>query len=327
MRQVRFAGLGLALVVVGCGDPLELERHTSSVQDAGAPARDGGNGRPGLPQYSCLATLPPRIEPSPPLPADTCDWMDWNLSSDGFYHIGRFGTSEDKETYGRMSTCGGLQAHYTRWCCLYDIHTKSCADGQTPLKHTCKKSDPRVPQIPWAKGHVSYNVNTVVGSVSGYFFDLKGKLKPAAETMNFPHPEYFYVADAQRFGCGAVLRITNTENGRCIVAFAEDSGPGARYEQADKGGRRAIDSSPAVHRYLGKTEPGWRGATLLYVEWGQPGDRPGQPCTPCEATPAITGTESRRTIFDVNHFDGGKNGLGCRFPKSTPSSTPTPQPQ
>ncbi|MCC6750037.1 MAG: hypothetical protein IT371_20395 [Deltaproteobacteria bacterium] len=315
--------LGLALLTIGCGEGDESSRTASRVPDPDpdggvAAKRDGGDARtspdwrPGLPEHTCLATLPPKIEAFPPTFADTCDWMDWNLSSDGFYHISRFGTSEDKTTWGRVSTCGGLQQHYDRWCCLYDIHTKSCADGQTPQYHKCGRKDPRIPKIPWAAGHVTYDAGPFIGWVSGYFFDGKGNLKPAAETMNFPHPEYFYIADAQRFGCGAVLRMTNTENGRCIVVFTEDSGPGARYEQADRGGRRIIDSSPAVHRYLGKTKYGWANATLLYVEWGLPGDRPGQPCTPCQSTPAMRGTEKFRTAFDVNHFDGGKNGMGCR---------------
>ncbi|MCC6747833.1 MAG: hypothetical protein IT371_09265 [Deltaproteobacteria bacterium] len=287
--------------------------------DGGPAVTDGGgkpptgDGRVGPPGAACMATLPGKQEPKPTTETDTCDWMDWSLSSDGYYFISEFGTSADKSTWGRGTSCGGLLTHYSNWCCMYDDHQKKCLDGQTPQFLKCSGwADPHVPKIPWVKGTVSYGYDTVVGRVKSYFFDAKGNLKPAADTMSFPNPEYFYVAGAQRFGCGATLRVTNTENGRCVVVYVEDGGPGSRYEQAPYAGRRIIDSSPAVGRYLGNTKSGWKTSTLLLVEWGLPGDRPGQPCTPCGSTAAKQGTESQRSIYDINHYENARGGVGCR---------------
>ncbi|MCC6750039.1 MAG: hypothetical protein IT371_20405 [Deltaproteobacteria bacterium] len=334
----------LGLLAAGCGEDRELDRtpSTGGSRDGGAGvlatrdggprdqrshdgdgardgARDGagdgaGDGAfDGAAVASCLSPLPSMKEASPPTPADTCDWMDWNLSTDGFYLISQFGTTADDTTMGRGTSCSGLLVHYMNWCCMYDQHQKACVDGQTPQFLKCHSwKDPHLPKIPWIKGTVDYAYGTVVNRVWNYFYDRKGNLKPAAETMNFPYPEYFYVAGAQRFGCGTTLRVTNTENGRCVVAYVEDGGPGSAYEQAGRGGRRILDSSPALHRYLGNKKSGWANSSLLHVEWGLPGDRPGQPCTPCQSTPAKRGTEDRRSIYDINHYEGARAGAGCR---------------
>ena len=265
--------------------------------DAGHPTSDAG------PTVSCVdpSVLPPLASPAPP--TDRCTYMDWDLSPDGFYLISQFGTSADDTTWGRGTSCMGLRVHYRNWCCQYDRHTRRCLDGGTPSYDTCSWTDPRIPNIPWIQGTVDYDYWTVWNRVARYYFATDGSLKPPAETDAFDHPEYFYVAGAQRFNCGSTLRVTNTENGRCIVTYVEDGGPGSYYEQAGLAGRRIIDSSPAVHRFLENRHSGVRVSSLLYVEWGMPGDRPGDQCTPCESTPAMQGTESHRTSFDLNHFD------------------------
>ena len=299
-----------------------LRRDGGTKADAAAPTADLGVGRDtstpptgdaAPPVAACLATLPPMAESAPPTPADVCDSMDWNLSMDGFYLVSQFGTSADSTTWGRGTSCGGLLTHYMNWCCMYDRHQQKCLDGQTPQFLKCHSwVDPHVPKIPWVKGTVDYNYWTVVNRVGAYFFDSKGNPKPVADTMAFNYPEYFYVAGAQRFNCGTTLRVTNTENGRCVVVYVEDGGPGATYEQAGYGGRRIIDASPALHRYLKTTKSGWKNSTLLYAEWGLPTDKPGQPCTPCAGTAAKRGTESQRTPYDINHDEGARGGLGCR---------------
>ena len=280
--------------------------------DGGMPAADAGPSDP----LACIAptALPPYASPAPP--AGACDYMDWGLSPDGHYLISQFGTSADSTTWGRGTSCRGLGTHYWNWCCQYDRHSDSCIDGGTKDFLGCPRSDPRLPTIPWVQGHVDYNYNTVVNSVRGYFFESDGSLKPTATTMDFDHPEYFYVAGAQRFDCGSTLRMTNTENGRCVVVYVEDGGPGSYYEQAGRGGRRIIDSSPAVITYLAPAHVGWGSSSLMRVEWGRPGDRPGTPCEPCgpEGRLASSSNRFRGTNFDLNHFEALNCRAGAPFP-------------
>jgi hypothetical protein len=201
--------------------------------------------------------------------------MDWKLETDGFYLVSQFGTNADATTLGITTTCGFLQGFYNQHGCIYDRRTGKCLAGSK--------------QIPWVTGTVTYNKAAMLAEVDQH---LGG---------NVPTSKYFYVASAQRFGCGALLRVTNPDNGRCVVVFAEDGGPGTTYEMAGKGGRRILDSSPAVHRYLG-THCCWSSSQRVLVEWGLPGDVPGSKCTPCVSTPAKQGTEAMRTVWDPNHM-------------------------
>ena len=220
------------------------------------------------------ASVPSTAEASPP--ASRCNSMDWELSSDGWYLISRFGTDADSTTLGRRTTCSWLQAHYDYRDCVYDSHTARCVASD--------------PEIPWVQGHVDYARDAMLALVDAH------------APSDVPMPEYFYVAGAQRFGCGATLRVSNPANGHCVVAYAEDGGPGARYEYADRGGRRILDSSPAVVRFLGVTRWGWASSDLVMVEWGRPGDVPGHACTPCESARAQRGTESMRPVWDPDHM-------------------------
>jgi hypothetical protein len=254
---------------------------------------------------SCIAAavLPPKLSTDPPSLASTCTYMDWRLEMDGFYFISQFGMDTDPTTWGHGTSCGGLQLHYQNWCCQYDRHLGKCIDGQQPQFLKCSASDPKIPKIPWIKGTVDYVASTALSRVASYYFDKNGALKPYDPTQPFAWPQYFYVAGAQRFNCGSLLRVTNTENGRCMVVYVEDGGPGATYEGAQYAGRRILDSSPALVKYLAPKGVGWKTSTMLYVEWGLPGDKPGMPCKPCQSTPAKRGTESHRTTYDINHFD------------------------
>ncbi len=220
------------------------------------------------------AAVPPVASSDPP--ASMCNYMDWGLEPDGWYLISRFGTTNDATTLGRTTTCGWLQDHYDYRDCVYDAQTASCLPGP----HA----------IPWAQGHVDYDYATVIAGVDAM---AGGDVTP---------PDWFYVAGAQRFHCGTTLRVSNPVNGRCVVAYAEDGGPGARYEYADRGGRRILDSSPAVVRYLGVERWGWASADLVYVEWGLPGDVPGHACAPCASTPARAGSIASASGFDPNHM-------------------------
>lgn len=209
--------------------------------------------------------------------------MDWQRSRDGFYFVSRFGTDGDGTTQGRTTTCGYLQRHYNANGCLYDNQSDECVTGQET--------------IPWIQGHVDYDRARMLALVEEH---LEGDV---------PAPEYFYVAGAQRFGCGALLRVSDLQTGRCVVVYAEDGGPGAAYEKPDKGSRRILDASPAVVRYLQLKHWGWASSTLLYVEWGQSDDVPGMRCTPCLSSPADN-AKPLPVPFDVNHMM--PTGHGCQ---------------
>lgn len=220
---------------------------------------------------------------SPTAPTSACNFMDWSLSPDGFYLNSRFGTDNDPTTWGHTTSCGWLQGHYNANGCRYDVHSSSCLDNDT--------------SIPWVQGHVDYLYADVMDAVDLY------------APGDVPFPEYFYVAGAQRYNCGVLLRVSNPTNGRCVVVYAEDGGPGATYEGPSYGGRRILDASPALQRFLGITSWGWANSALVYVEWGLAGDVPGAACTPCQSSPAQAGSESMRTPYDVNHM---QSGVDCR---------------
>jgi hypothetical protein len=217
---------------------------------------------------------PSAVTPDPPI--EVCDYMDWRLSADGFYKISRFGTTNDPTTMGRTTTCGFLQGHYDGHDCVWDNRSGACVGDD----HA----------IPWAQGSVDYVFEEVIAEVEAHLGE------------DVPTPEYFYVAGAQRFRCGSLLRVTNPANGKCIVAYAEDGGPNGTYEDVGYGERRILDSSPAVVRWLEVVNWGWRTADLVYVEWGLPGDVPGRRCTRCESAPAADGYAFLGTPFDVNHM-------------------------
>jgi len=232
------------------------------------------------PDVDCMVL--PAVD-SPTAPTTSCNYMDWELSPDGYYLISRFGADTDPTTWGRTTTCGYLQGHYDYNGCAYDVHSGTCAPGVDP-------------DIPWVQGHVDY--------VAQDMFDLNDLYRPG----DVPVPEYFYVAGAQRFGCGAVLRVTNPESGLCVVAYAEDGGPGATYEGPAYGGRRILDASPAVSDYLEVDQWGWASADLVFVESGLPGDVPGQACSDvCVSTPMSQGADV--APWDPNHMQWG---VDCR---------------
>lgn len=228
----------------------------------------------------CTA-VPDPVEVS--APTSGCNYMDWNLSEDGFYLISQFGTSNDSTTWGNSTSCGLLQGHYNYHQCRYDVHNGGCLDSNYAIPHV--------------QGHVDYDYQTVLDLVDAY--------APAS----VPQPEYFYVACAQRFNCGTLMRVSNPVNGRCVVVYTEDGGPGVTYEGPSYGGRRILDSSPAVVRFLAVTRIGWASSDMVFVEWGLPGDAPGEACVPCQSTAALAGNEGQRTPWDLNHM---MSGLDCR---------------
>ncbi|MCA9495076.1 MAG: peptidoglycan DD-metalloendopeptidase family protein [Myxococcales bacterium] len=264
--------------LVTCSGDRETDRDTCSngcqsmplgTPDQCAPSSNG----------NCLQTPP---EASPTAPTTSCNWMDWEMSPDGYYLISRFGADTDPTTWGHTTTCGYLQSHYDAMGCVYDAQSGRCLPGTT--------------QIPWIQGHVDYS--------SQAMFDANDRAWPG----DVPHPEYFYVAGAQRFGCGATLRVTNPANGSCVVVYAEDGGPGATFEGPAYGGRRILDASPAVSDYLGIQHWGWANSDMVYVELGEPGDVPGHACDEvCGARPAADGAPI--SPWDPNHMQWS---LDCR---------------
>lgn len=216
-------------------------------------------------------------------PTSGCNYMDWGLSPDGWYVVSQFGTDGDPTTWGRTTTCGFLQGHYDAWGCRYDHNGGGCLGGSTAIPHV--------------QGHVDYLNADVIATVNAY------------APGSVPDPDIFYVAGAQRFGCGATLRVSNPSNGRCVVVYAEDGGPGVTYEGPGYGQRRILDASPAVNAFLQTSGIGWLSGDMVQVEWGQPGDVPGQACTPCGSTLVQQGTEGMRTPWDPNHM---QSALDCR---------------
>ena len=223
---------------------------------------------------SFCADVPAKASPSPPTGA--CDAMDWGLEPDGFYLVSQFGTTNDPTTLGLTTSCGYLQKQYDAHGCVFDQQVNGCVAGDKT--------------IPWVHGNVDYTYGTVMSAVGA---NMGGDV---------PFPQFFYVAGAQRFGCGATLRVSNPVTGKCVVVYAEDGGPGAKYEAAAYGGRRILDSSPAVIQYLEVQQYGWKDSDLLYVEWGKPGDTPGAKCTPCESTPAKAGSEAKKSPWSLAHM-------------------------
>ena len=246
--------------------------------DSGATTGGGGTTTP-TETYGECPTVPSHA--SSDAPDASCSSMDWELSPDGHYLISQFGTSNDSTTWGGTTSCGWLQATYDYYGCQYDKNSGSCLSSDY--------------EIPWTQGHVDYSYGDVVSTVAAY----KG--------TDVPWPEIFYVADAQRFDCGTTLRVTNVLTDTCVVVYTEDGGPNATYEADAYGGRRILDASPAVIEYLDIDHHGWSNSDLVLVEWGQPGDVPGEACTPCESTPVEVGTEHNRSGYDLQHM-----GLECR---------------
>jgi len=216
--------------------------------------------------------------------------MDWKLSPDGFYLVTRFfGTTQDPDADAGvtgLTDCGNLQGYYSGHGCRYDAHS-GCLDNNTIIDHI--------------QGMIDFDYNQVIVSTWG---NMDG---------NEPHPEYFYVSSAQRFNCGAVLRVTNTEIGRCVVVYAEQGGPAGAAAVGEMSlGRRRLDVSPAVAQYLLMGEDyntSFDHNYLVYVEWGLASDIPGHACTPCESLSAEQGTEASRTPWDLNHMVTSEN---CR---------------
>lgn len=250
---------------------------TATAADTGDPDTDSDPDTDTTPPVPECADVP-----SGDAPADQrCENMDWKLDPVGYYKISSFGTSNDGTTWGNTTSCGWLQAHYDYYECRHDGNTGDCLDDDW--------------HIPWVQGHVDYDYGDVIDAVA----------ESAPDDVDWP--EVFYVAGAQRFGCGAVLRVSYPDNGRCVVVYAEDGGPNSLYEGEGYGERRILDSSPAVVEFLQVENTGWGNSDLVYVEWGRDGDVPGTACDECYEEPVRAGTESRRTPYDVEHL-----GLDCR---------------
>lgn len=76
---------------------------------------------------------------------------------------------------------------------------------------------------------------------------------------------WWYAADRQRFGCGAVIRIRNPGNDRCAQVLVADYGPGTCVEDAACG--PVLDATPLVARQLfGVDASGWSEHRAVRVE-------------------------------------------------------------
>jgi hypothetical protein len=98
---------------------------------------------------------------------------------------------------------------------------------------------------------------------------------------------WYYAADKQRFGCGALIRIVNPANGKCAVAQVADYGPGTCVE--DAACKPIIDASPLVSQHLFNVSgSGWSDKNLVTATV-VPAGTPLGPCTvppPPDAGPA-----------------------------------------
>ena len=275
----------------------EFDEGTSLEMPDGtlAPCAFGSGGD--LDLLACVYVPANTNSPGPPEEEDECNLMDWSLSADGLYLVSTFGTTKDQTTGDNTTSCGFLQKHYDSHGCIYDNNhgDGNCVPGNW--------------ELPWVQQTVNWDHETLAESVAD---NIDGDV---------PFPEYFYVAGGQRFGCGAILRVSNPHNARCVVAYVEDCGPNVALEKAGKGGRRILDSSPAVVQYLDVKHTGWANSDLVYVEWGKPWDVPGHECEPCLSCPAKAGTESKMSPFDPNHMMPYQCPEGADAPPSCPDGT------
>ncbi|HJN78241.1 MAG TPA: hypothetical protein QGF58_30290 [Myxococcota bacterium] len=262
----------------------ELDSVSEHLDDTGEPPDDTGEPPDDTGEPPDDTGEPPEEQECPPEPAhdspdpptEACSYMDWDLSPDGWYLVSKFGTSWDSTTWGGTTTCGWLQATYDYYDCRYDSGRGECLDDDM--------------DIAWVQGHVDHDYDAVIAD---------------AHVGN--HPEYFYVADSQRFGCGTTLRVHY--GSKCLVVFTEDGGPNTTYEGAGYGGRRILDSSPAVIEALGVVNHGWGNSDLVFVEFGKSTDVPGQRCEDeCSALAAMAGNEEGRSPWDPDHM----TGIDCR---------------
>lgn len=73
----------------------------------------------------------------------------------------------------------------------------------------------------------------------------------------------WYVADQDRFGCGAHLRITNPANGKSAVVEVIDGGPACWVE--NDAGNGIVDMSTRVALHLFGSEVGWSDKAKIHV--------------------------------------------------------------
>lgn len=73
----------------------------------------------------------------------------------------------------------------------------------------------------------------------------------------------WYTADADRFGCGNRVRITNPANGRSVVALVIDRGPNCSVENSVS--FPVLDASGRVNRQLFNSDQGAVDRSLVHV--------------------------------------------------------------
>jgi hypothetical protein len=73
----------------------------------------------------------------------------------------------------------------------------------------------------------------------------------------------WYVADQDRFGCGAHLRVTNPSNGKSAVVEVIDGGPACWVE--NDAGNGIVDMSTRVAMHLFGSEVGWSDKAKIHV--------------------------------------------------------------
>lgn len=134
---------------------------------------------------------------------------------------------------------------------------------------------------------------------------------------------WYYAANAQRFACGARIRLADEERSRCVIVEVADLGPNACVEEA--GGQPIWDVSPlAAQQLVGSMSVGWSEHVPVF---GAPVDRdnPLGPCDHLEAAtqplagfiggacrgPADCTFAGARCLSEVEGYPGGMCTLDC----------------
>jgi hypothetical protein len=119
---------------------------------------------------------------------------------------------------------------------------------------------------------------------------------------------WYYLADRDRFGCGAKVQITNLANGNSVVAQVADIGPNVCVEQA--AGLPVIDASPMVSQHLfGNSSSGWEDHRSVLAQVVDPST----PTGPTTYVGSITTSLTLQGVVGSLLVVGGIAAIGLYF--------------
>jgi len=110
------------------------------------------------------------------------------------------------------------------------------------------------------------DVNSTINENNNYFLTTFGggsDTQPMA-CGGTADGTWYYMADKQRWGCGAVMQIVNPSSGACVQAQVADVGPDICVEEAAC--FSIVDASPLVSSALGfGSSSGWSDSNEVNV--------------------------------------------------------------